>query len=146
MIKIVKYPILFIIGGSSYFYLELLWRGYSHLSMAILGGVCFILIGLINENYYTSKKPLLLQQIISCLIITGLEFIFGLILNIWLGMGIWDYSNLKYNFMGQISLVFSILWFFLSLPAIIFDDYLRKWLFGEEKPKYTFITYNRRKV
>lgn len=138
---IIKYIILFIIGGNSYFYVELLWRGYSHITMFFLGGLCFVLIGLINEILI--EMPLLIQQGISSLIITILELVFGLVFNILLGMNIWDYSNLKFNFMGQISLRYSILWFFLSLPAIVFDDYLRYWIFGEEKPQYTFISYNR---
>ncbi len=139
MKQLIKYSILFIIGGISYFFIEILWRGYSHITMFILGGLCFTLIGLINEHYSIFKISLLIQQSISCLIITILELIFGLILNIWLGLDIWDYSNLKFNFMGQICLKYSMLWFFLSLPAIIFYDYLRYWLFGERKPYYKFI-------
>jgi len=49
MNKLLKYFILFIIGGSIYIGLEILWRGYSHWTMGILGGICFIALGLINE-------------------------------------------------------------------------------------------------
>ncbi len=107
--------------------------------MFILGGLCFISVGLVKEYYFTFKKPLLIQQCISCLIITILELIFGLILNVKLGLDVWDYSNFKFNFMGQICLRYSILWFFLSLPTIIFYDYLRHFLFREGKPKYRLI-------
>lgn len=144
MNQIMKYIILFIIGGNSYFYVELLWRGYSHITMFFLGGICFILIGLINEIIV--DMPLPMQQGISSIIVTILELAFGLVFNIWLEMNIWDYSNLKFNFMGQISLKYSILWFFLSLPTIVFDDYLRYWIFGEDKPEYTFVGYNRTRV
>ncbi len=136
MITLIKYPVLFVIGGTSYVFIEILWRGYTHITMFFLGGLCFILIGLINENYFTGRLPILIQQIISCFIITLLELIFGLIFNLWLGLNIWDYSSLRFNFMGQICLRYSIFWFFLSLPAIILDDYLRHKLFGEEKPRY----------
>ena len=139
MKQLIKYLILFIIGGISYFFIEILWRGYSHMTMLILGGLCFILVGLIGEHYFTFNKYLLLQQVISCLIITVLELVFGLILNLGMGLDIWDYSNLKFNFMGQICLKYSILWFFLSLPTIILYDYIRYWIFGEEKPYYKFI-------
>lgn len=137
--KLTKYSILFIIGGTLYFLIEILWRGYSHLTMFILGGLCFVSIGVIKGYFFTSKKSLLMQQGMSCLVITVLELIFGLILNVSLGLGIWDYTNVKFNFMGQICLRYSILWFFLSLPAIIFYDYLRYWLFREEKPQYKYI-------
>lgn len=44
-----KYVILWAVGGLLYITLELLWRGYSHWTMFILGGLCFIGLGLINE-------------------------------------------------------------------------------------------------
>lgn len=133
-----KHLILFMIGGISYFIIELLWRGYSHISMFILGGICFVLIGLINE-YLTFEMPLWKQQLISACIITILEFIFGIILNVWLKLNIWDYSNFKINILGQVSLLYCIFWFFLSIIAIILDDYLRHWLFKEEKPYYRLL-------
>ena len=139
MKKLIKYPVLFTIGGILYFLIEIIWRGYSHIIMFILGGLCFILIGLVNEYYFRFKKSLLIQQVIACVIITTLELIFGLVFNVILGLDIWDYSKNKYNFMGQICLKYSILWFFLSLPAIILYDYLKYWLFGEEKPNYKLI-------
>ncbi|MBU5311109.1 putative ABC transporter permease [Tissierella carlieri] len=139
MKQLIKYSILFIIGGISYFFIEILWRGYSHMTMLILGGLCFVLVGLIGEHCFAFNKSLLLQQVISCLIITVLELVFGLILNVGMGLDIWDYSNLKFNFMGQICLKYSMLWFFLSLPTIILYDYIRYWIFGEEKPYYKFI-------
>lgn len=146
MEQLKKYLILLIIGGSIYYLLEVLWRGYSHFTMFLLGGICFILIGLINERTNTSHLPLITQQAIATLIITTLEFISGLILNLWLRLNIWDYSSLKYNFMGQICLRFSIIWFFLSLPAILLDDFIRYYLFGEDKPKYSFVAFNRKRV
>ena len=127
------------IGGTSYYLIEILWRGYSHIGMFILGGLCFILIGSISRYYSTSKRSFLIYQGISCLVITILELVFGLVLNIVLKLDVWDYSNLKFNFLGQICLKYSIFWFFLSLPAIVFYDYIRYWLFREEKPDYKFI-------
>jgi len=146
MRHIKKYLVLLIIGGNLYYILEVLWRGYSHFTMFMLGGICFILVGLINEISITSNMPLTIQQFIAAIIITSLELVFGLVFNIWLGLNIWDYSSLRFNFMGQICLMFSILWFFLSLPAILLDDYLRYWIFGEEKPEYRYIGFNRRRV
>jgi len=146
MRHIKKYLVLLIIGGNLYYILEVLWRGYSHFTMFMLGGICFILVGLINEISITSNMPLIIQQFIAAIIITSLELVFGLVFNIWLGLNIWDYSSLRFNFMGQICLMFSILWFFLSLPAILLDDYLRYWIFGEEKPEYRYIGFNRRRV
>lgn len=135
MIRTVRPLILFGIGGLLYYVIEILWRGYSHWTMFLLGGFCFVLIGLINE-IFTFQIPIVKQMLISTVIITVAEFMCGCIVNLWLGWGIWDYSELPLNILGQICLPYSILWFFLSLIAIILDDYLRNWLFGEEKPKY----------
>jgi len=132
---LVKHSILFVIGALLYLLTEIIYRGHTHWTMGALGGVCFILVGLINE-YLSWKTPLWLQGIIGATIITVLELISGLILNILLGLGIWDYSQMPFNFMGQICLSFSIAWIGLSVLAIILDDYLRYWLFREEYPHY----------
>lgn len=138
MSKFFKYAFLFSFGGVIYVIIELLWRGYSHWSMGILGGSCFVLLGLINEKY-TWDIPLLIQMLIGAFIITLLEFIAGCILNIWLNLNVWDYYNMPLNILGQICLPYMILWFLLSPVCIIVDDYLRYLFFGEEKPHYKLI-------
>lgn len=135
MKQLSKNLFLFAVGGLLYYLIEILWRGYSHISMFILGGICFVLIGLINE-FYDWNMPLWKQMLIASLVVTVAEFVAGAILNIWLGLDIWDYSNSRFNLLGQISLGYSILWFFLSLPALFLDDWLRWKLFEEEKPRY----------
>lgn len=133
-----KHLILFAIGAAAYVLVELLFRGYSHWTMAFLGGVCFLLIGGIN-NWIPWEMPLPLQCLTGAAIVTGAELVAGLILNIWLGLGIWDYSDLPYNFMGQICLRFTLAWVGMSLLAILLDDWLRYRLFGEEKPHYRLL-------
>lgn len=122
-------------GGIVYFLIEILWRGYSHPSMFVLGGICFILIGLINE-FFTFEMPMWKQQSIASIIVTLLEFITGIIVNVILKLNVWDYSNMPFNILGQICLPYIFLWFLLSLPAIVLDDYLRYNFFKEEKPHY----------
>lgn len=72
--------------------------------MFVLGGLCFISIGAVKEYFFESGKNILSQLAISCLVITALELLFGLVFNVWLGLDIWDYSKHKFNFMGQICL------------------------------------------
>ena len=136
--QIKKYMILFAIGGMAYFLLEVLVRGYSHYSMFLCGGACFLCCGLLNENMKI-KMSFISQMVLSALIITALEFITGLIVNIWLKMDIWDYSQLPYNFMGQICLLYSIFWFLVSSVAIVLDDFLRYKIFNEEKQHYNIL-------
>ena len=114
---------IFIIFGLIYGLLEILWRGYTYPSMIIVGGICGLIIGLINEKFNYS---VLSQMVIGMVIVTVIEFVSGYVLNIKLGLGIWDYSNMKYNFMGQICPQFSMVWFFLSYAIIYIDDYIRK--------------------
>ncbi|MEW9078685.1 putative ABC transporter permease [Terrisporobacter glycolicus] len=135
---ILKYLTLFLIGGITYYFIEIAYRGYSHYSMVIVGGLCFILIGSINE-FSNKEIPLLLQMLISVLLVDIVELISGIIINRVLLLNVWDYSQLKYNFLGQISLNSSIAWFFLSLFAIYMDDLLRYVIFKEKKPRYKFI-------
>ena len=137
MKNIIKYIILFLIGGCVYYSIEIVARGFSHWTMFMVGAICFILIGAINE--ITPKMPLLKQMLLSAIIITFIEFISGCILNIWLGLNIWDYSNEPFNLLGQINLKHTIYWFLLSSIGIVLDDYIRYILFKEEKPKYTII-------
>ena len=132
---ITKYLFLGVIGSIIYMSLEILWRGYTHWTMGILGGVCFICLGLINE-LLSWETPLVLQMLIGGAIITVLELVTGCIVNLWLGWNVWDYSDLPYNFLGQICLPFSILWYFISVIGIIIDDYIRYIYFDEEYPRY----------
>lgn len=136
--KIKKYEFLFFVGATIYVIIENLYRGYSHWTMFLLGGICFITLGLINE-VIPWDMPLLLQMFIGGIIITVLEFITGCIVNIWLGWNVWNYSELPFNLWGQISLFSSIVWVGLSLVGIVLDDFIRWKFFGEEKPRYRWI-------
>lgn len=133
-----KLLVLAVIGGAIYVGIEMLWRGHSHPSMFILGGLCFVSIGLINE-LFPWEFGIVWQALIGGTMVTCLEFITGVIVNIWLKLGVWDYSGLPLNIFGQVCLPFYFAWVGLSVVAIVFDDYLRYWFFGEEKPHYKIV-------
>lgn len=135
MRQCLKLLLLFATGGLLYNVLELVWRGWSHWTMFFLGGLCFVSLGMINE-VMAWKMPLWQQVIIGACIITGLEFITGCIVNLWLGWAVWDYSRMPGNILGQICPQFFILWIPVSLVGIVLDDCLRFWMFGEERPHY----------
>ena len=138
MRKAIEAFILTCFGGSIYVMMEILWRGYSHWAMFFVGGLAFLCVGAINE-IIPWNMPLYQQMAIGSLVITGIEFISGCILNLWLKWNVWDYSNLPFNVLGQICLPFTILWCLISLIAILLDDWLRWKLFGEEKPHYKIV-------
>ena len=133
--SIIKYLFLFAFGGVVYNVIELLYRGHTHWTMFVLGGLCFVSIGLIN-NAFSWKNPIEIQCLIGGGIITLLEYITGYIVNIKLGWNVWDYSNIPLNLQGQICLPFTVVWIVLSLFIIIIDDFLRWKFFKEDKPKY----------
>lgn len=133
--EIIKIVLLFLMGGMIYFAIEVAYKGDSHYSMFITGGAAFLLIGGIN-CYFDRNMPLVQQMLFSAVIITLLEFISGVIVNIWLHLNVWDYSGIPLNFMGQICPRFFAIWFFISLIGIFLDDFFRYRMFGEKMPKY----------
>lgn len=137
MKKCLKLLFLFTSGGLLYIILELAWRGWTHWSMFALGGLCFVCLGLINE-VIPWIIPLWRQVVIGACVITALEFLTGCVVNLWLGWGVWDYSQLPGNVLGQICPQFIILWLPVALAGIVLDDWLRYWLFDEDRPRYKF--------
>ncbi len=139
MKKFLKYLILFCIGGIVYMGIEIIARGRTHWSMFLVGGLCFILVGGLN-NWFPWEMSVIKQMFISAVIITAVEFLSGMVLNVWLGWDVWDYSNIPGNIMGQICPLFSAIWFLFSIIPITVDDLLRwKW-FGEKFPEYHLFT------
>lgn len=130
-----KYAFLMWFGGSFYVTLETFWRGYSHWTMFVLAGVVFIAIGLLNE-IWSWETSLYLQVAAGTVIATIGEFITGCIVNLWLGWNVWDYSELPFNILGQITPQFILLWIPISLLAIVLDDIIRWRFFNENRPRY----------
>lgn len=113
MRKIMEYSGVFAAGGIIYVLIELLFRGYSHWTMFIVGGfavVCLYLISAMGERMW--KK-----WIMDTAAILAIEFVSGIIINIILGWRVWDYSTHPYNLYGQICLPFALCWLGLSIPA-----------------------------
>ena len=113
MKKLKRSLAVFIIGAAGYTLIEILWRGYSHISMAVTGGVCFMLLCLIQRYLLI---PFFMKCIFGMLIISIIELTAGLVLNILFGMNVWDYSHEAMNILGQVCLKYSLLWFLLCMP------------------------------
>ena len=103
--------------------------------LAVTGGLCFALIGFINE-LIPWCMPLWKQALIGAAIVTVLEFLTGCIVNLRLGWNVWDYGDMPLNLLGQICVPYILLWIPVSLIAIMLDDWLRYWMFDEERPHY----------
>ncbi|MCL2488980.1 MAG: putative ABC transporter permease [Oscillospiraceae bacterium] len=121
---------LFLIGGAVYNLIELLWRGRTHWSMFVLGGCCFHLIGLASR--IGRRWPAAARCSLCSLMISAAEFGGGCLVNLSWKMDVWDYSGLPFNLLGQVCLLYSVLWALLSIPAMPFYRVCRRALSSGE--------------
>lgn len=126
MRNIEKCTLLFTIGGIGYGLLEILWRRRTHISMILAGGICFVIFDVITRRCKGAGR--LGKAGIAALVITLIELIFGVIFNLLLGLSVWDYSSLPFNFLGQICPLYCGLWFLLSIVILPFEEFISDWL------------------
>jgi uncharacterized membrane protein len=117
-----KYLMVFLIGAVGYASLERLFRGFTHWTMFAAGGIVLVILYSVNSKIETA--PLWQKCLAGALIITAVELAVGCVVNLWLGWRVWDYSSYPYNFLGQICLAFTSLWFLLCIPLAYFTRYL----------------------
>ncbi len=117
--KFWKQAVLFYLGGTAYMTLEFLWRGRSHGSMFLLGGLCFLGMGRLVKGF--ARVPLAVKVMMGAAMVTALELIAGLLVN--RQYAVWDYRDLPYNYKGHICLNFSLLWMPVTLMGM--------WLYGK---------------
>lgn len=106
---------LFLLGCFGYSLLEILFRGYTHWTMALTGGVVAAVLYALHAA--APPRTLLLQCLCGAVFITAIEFAVGVVDNMILGWNVWDYSNMPLNLYGQICLPFTGLWFLLCIPV-----------------------------
>ena len=124
--KIKNRLIFLVVGGVGYTVIELIWRGKSHWTMALAGGVCFLCFSEIAKAL--CDKPLILKAALASLIVTAVELGFGLVVNKLFKRNVWDYSDKRFNFLGQICPLYSLLWIGLSALCLPLADYMNKML------------------
>lgn len=129
-----KWASLFLIGGTVYACLELGYRGRTHWSMFVMGGLLFLLIGELGGRL-ARPLPLAVQAVLGGALVTLAELAAGVVLNLWLGLDVWDYSGLPGNVLGQICLPYTLLWVVLSGAAVVLDGWLRHWMWGDPAPR-----------
>lgn len=125
------YLLIFITGGPAYYLLEVLWRGHSHPTMAVCGGICICAVCAADSRL--NGKPLYARAAAGALIITAVELVTGCLVNLTFGMEVWDYSSQPFNFAGQICLVFSLIWYLLCLPLCALCSFTRGRLYKKSQ-------------
>ena len=121
-----KNLMLFCLGGGAYQGLELLWRGRTHSSMFIAGGLCFLLVGHLNR--VQPRLPRLPRAVVGALIITMVELAVGLAVN--REYRVWDYRGQPGNYLGQICPMFTLIWIPIALLAGRLYDFLDEKITG----------------
>lgn len=121
----VFYAFAFWFGGTVYQSLELFWRKQTHPSMFLAGGLAAVLLEFLCNGLFFAL-PLFVRCILGALIITAIEFSVGCVVNLGMGKQVWDYSGYPCQILGQVCLLYSVLWGILSLPALLILDLLHR--------------------
>ncbi|MCH5170769.1 MAG: hypothetical protein J1F24_05725 [Oscillospiraceae bacterium] len=114
------YFLVFLFGAGVYPIIEITTRGYTHWSMMLTGGAAFLSFYIINEH--TEKMSKFIKAFFGMFSVTALELTVGLIVNKFFHMNVWDYSGMKFNLLGQISLAFSACWYAISFISFCILD------------------------
>ena len=135
--------LLWFFGGTLYFLIEVAYKTITshpeHISWTMLVLAVVLCIPVERAGYQLPWAcPLWLQSLACAALVTVVEFAAGCMLNLWLGLNVWDYSGIPLNLMGQICLPFSLAWWGLCAVFIPVFDWLRYAVVGGEKPVYKF--------
>jgi uncharacterized membrane protein len=133
--RLSEFLVLGALGGTIYYTFEMVFRGFSHWSMFLLGGLCMVFFA--QQGLWMKWEDPLWKQVLRCVaFVTAGEFISGIIVNKWLGWNVWDYSDQPFQIMGQICAPFTILFSGLCVLGIFLAGYLLYWFYGEVKPGF----------
>ena len=101
MKRLGEYLFLWVVGGMLYYSFEFIFRGFSHWSMFVLGGVCLVFCAW--QGQILEWKDPFFRQILRCIIfVTACEFITGIIVNKWMKWHVWDYTGLPFQLWGPV--------------------------------------------
>ena len=120
----------FSLGVAVYPWLEIFYRGYTHISMALAGGLAMAFFAFLG--FFRLSRPS--KMLLSCLFVLILELNIGLICNMLLGLSVWDYTALPFSFCGQICLFYAGLWLLLALPFGILAERISVFFMREGSP------------
>ena len=112
----------FLMGYFCYSLVEIVLRGYTHWTMCLTGGFVMTILYAINSR---RTMTLMKSCALGSLLITMIELAVGIFDNIIMHWNVWDYSNMPFNFLGQICIPFSAFWFVLCIPARLICKHIR---------------------
>ncbi|MBQ2887564.1 MAG: hypothetical protein IJE29_01410 [Firmicutes bacterium] len=118
--------LLLLAGALGYGLVEIFWRGHTHWSMLMAGAICVWAVDYLDRM--AGGLPDLAKALLCGLIITTVELLFGMAFNFYADAGVWDYSALPFNFLGQICLYYTLIWVALSVILLRLVRWLRQGL------------------
>ena len=116
-----EYFFVYVIGAALYCRIEILFRGWTHWSMFFVSGGCFLMMYLLSQT----AMPLWAKWLSSAGLISLIEVLAGIILNLVLKLGVWDYSSELLNILGQVCPLYSFFWLLLSIAGISLCAFIR---------------------
>ncbi len=126
-----EYLFLGALGGSAYYMIEILFRGYSHWSMFLLAGTCMIFFA--QQGIWVQwKDPMWRQFLRSMLFLLCGEFITGILVNGIFQWQVWDYSDEPFNLFGQICLLYAVFFSGLCVVGIWCARFVAERVYREE--------------
>ena len=94
MKRLSEYLFFWTLGGTLYYSFEMIFRGFSHWSMFMLGGFCLVFC--IQQGIWTGwDSPLWLQVLWCSVFVTTGEFITGILVNKVMHWHVWVIVNLS---------------------------------------------------
>lgn len=135
---VLEYVFLWLFGGIIYYAFEVIFRGFSHWSMFILGGICMC-FAVWQGSVRQWQDPFWIQLVRCMMFVTSCEFATGIIVNKWMGWNVWDYTGMPFQLFGQICIPFMLLFGALSGIGILLGGLIQWKLFGEKKPHFFLI-------
>ncbi len=124
----IEYLSVFFFGGIVYSIIEILWRGFTHWTMTLVGGLCFLLLYWVNHRM--ARQRLFLRCLAGTALITVVEFVSGVVVNLIFRLNVWDYSGMRFHLLGQVCPQFSGMWFLLCIPAFFAGSLIRRFFAG----------------
>ena len=105
---------LFLLGGGAYATLEVAWRGTTHWTMFLAGGVCLCLLQTLADG----PLPLAGAAAIGAAGVSALELAVGTVCRRILRTAVWDYADEWGNVAGLVCPKYTAYWFFLCAWVI----------------------------
>lgn len=106
--------------------------GVTSLWCILIYGTGGSIVAILNESPKFYQMSMLKQTLLGGTLVVFIEFLYGVLFNLVMGLGIWNYTS-SLNLLGQIDLFHSLCWY-IGIPFFIwmYDTVIGYGLYHEE--------------